>query len=312
MRLPFYSLAAFPVNTRGEGIRECGVQGRKGKRWDNKRSPCRHSPASYDRRAWRNDSGRRGAASPPPVSVADLGPRRRQPAVPAGRAAQRRLVARVRTVPTPGGRAVIQGQPTETQQLSAETEKLNNVAQDTAWGTVSLLAANYSTGGTRGPKKRLNRSPAPRDTGRPRHASLPAPVKREQDASRPANELSENGTCWLAKPRSVERGYRGREANALNGDPRVWTPSHQRSGGKDPLSSSSESPRTDGRGEMLVDPSEQPNPPAPAPGSRPTPGRSNLQQEQACPGLRSTGDIAASAAGLWSSLPRMPAISQPL
>ena len=40
--------------------------------------------------------------------------------------------------------------------------------------------------------------------------------------------------------------------------------------------------------------------------------RSNLLQEQMSPGLRSTGVVAASAAGLWSSLPRSPAESQPL
>lgn len=68
-----------------------------------------------------------------------------------------------------------------------------------------------------------------------------------------------------------------------------------------------------GRGEMLVDPSEQPHqPPIAAPGRLSKHCRSNLQQEQACPGLSGTGDIAASAAGLWSSLPRLPAESQPL
>lgn len=129
----------------------------------------------------------------------------------------------------------------------------------------------------------------------------------------PPNELYEQDSCWLAKPRSLERGYRGRETNALKGDPRVWTPSHQRSGGEDPLSPRSEAPRMAGRGEMLVDPSEQPHQtPIAAPGRFPKHCRSNLQQEQACPGLRSTGDIAASAAGLWSSLPRLPAESQPL
>ena len=69
----------------------------------------------------------------------------------------------------------------------------------------------------------------------------------------------------------------------------------------------------DGRGEMLVDPSVKPqNASAAAPGRLPTPCRSNLQQEQACADLRSTGVITASAAGLWSSLPRLPAESQPL
>ena len=40
--------------------------------------------------------------------------------------------------------------------------------------------------------------------------------------------------------------------------------------------------------------------------------RSNLQQEQACSGLRSTMVIATSAAGLWSSAPYSAAESQPL
>ena len=40
--------------------------------------------------------------------------------------------------------------------------------------------------------------------------------------------------------------------------------------------------------------------------------RSNLQQEQVCPGLRSTMVIATRAAGLWSSAPYSPAESQPL
>lgn len=113
MRLPFYSLAAFPVNTRGEGIRECGVQGRKGKRWDNKRSPCRHSPASYDRRAWRNDSGRRGAASPPPVSAADLSPRRREPAVSRGEQPSAALFRAFGPSPLQGRRTGIQGRLAE-------------------------------------------------------------------------------------------------------------------------------------------------------------------------------------------------------
>ena len=61
------------------------------------------------------------------------------------------------------------------------------------------------------------------------------------------------------------------------------------------------------RGEMLVDPSEQPQTSTLA-----TPAHtlktctSNLQQEEACPDLRSTGVIAASDAGLWSSAPCLP------
>lgn len=67
------------------------------------------------------------------------------------------------------------------------------------------------------------------------------------------------------------------------------------------------------REEMLVDQSER-NPPfkAAAPGCFTKTCISNLQQEQACSGLRSTMVIATSAAGLWSSAPYSPAESQPL
>ena len=56
------------------------------------------------------------------------------------------------------------------------------------------------------------------------------------------------------------------------------------------------------------------NPPAEAaaPGRFTKTCRSNLQQEQACPGLRSTMVIATRAAGLWSSAPYSLAESQPL
>ncbi|MXQ99815.1 hypothetical protein E5288_WYG012593 [Bos mutus] len=67
------------------------------------------------------------------------------------------------------------------------------------------------------------------------------------------------------------------------------------------------------REEMLVDQSErQPTLTAAAPGRFTKTCGSNLQQEQACPGLRSTMVIATSAAGLWSSAPYSPAESQPL
>ena len=184
---------------------------------------------SLEKRQWAS-----GSSFPASRLCCGLEPQAARTRGVAGRAAQRRLVPRVRPAPTPGEEDRDPGTaggtqrrtPTDTRQLSAETGKLNNVAQDTVWGTVSLLAANYSPDGTRGPKKRLDRFAAFRDTARPRHASLPIQVKREQDLSRPANELSEQDSCGLAKPRSLERGYRERETNALNGDPRVWTPSH--------------------------------------------------------------------------------------
>ena len=63
---------------------------------------------------------------------------------------------------------------------------------------------------------------------------------------------------------------------------------------------------------MLVDPKRQPPRPAAAPGHLTDTCRINLQQEQACPGLRSTGVIAASAASLWSSASLSLAETQPL
>lgn len=67
------------------------------------------------------------------------------------------------------------------------------------------------------------------------------------------------------------------------------------------------------REELLVDQSErQPTRKAAAPGRFTKTCRPSLQQEQACPGLRSTMVIATSAAGLWSSAPYSPAESQPL
>ena len=63
---------------------------------------------------------------------------------------------------------------------------------------------------------------------------------------------------------------------------------------------------------MLVDPERQPPYTATAPGHLTNTYRINLQEEKVCPGLRSTGVIAARAAGLWSSASLLPAESQPL
>ena len=63
---------------------------------------------------------------------------------------------------------------------------------------------------------------------------------------------------------------------------------------------------------MLVDPERQPPRTPAAPGHLTDTCRINLQQEQACPDLRSTGVIAASAASLWSSASLSLAESQPL
>ena len=193
--------------------------------------------------------------------------------------------------------------------------------QDNARGTVTLLVASYSPSGIRRQKKRPHRPPAPRDTARPHHASLHVQVKREQEAFRPGDGASARTSTsplstdsgGLAKPRSLARGYRGGETNALNGDPGAWLRSYRRSGVEDPLPARSEAPRMEGLGEMLVDPSDQQPHFAPAaPVRLPKYCRSNLQQEQACSDLRNTGIVAASDAGLWSSAPCLSAESQPL
>jgi len=54
----------------------------------------------------------------------------------------------------------------------------------TSRGARSVSAASYSPGGTQDQRKRPDRSPAPKDTARPCHASLPVQLKQEQDAFR--------------------------------------------------------------------------------------------------------------------------------
>ena len=102
--------------------------------------------------------------------------------------------------------------------------------------------------------------------------------------------------------------------NALNGDPGARAPSHRRSGTKDPLPARSEAPGDEGtRGDAGRPELAAATTPR---GARRQPAsnycRYNLQHEQACPSLRSTGVISTSDAGLWSSAPGLPAESQPL
>ena len=88
----------------------------------------------------------------------------------------------------------------------------------------------------------------------------PGPRRRPGDGApaRPATRPTSTDSGVLAKPRNLEREYRGGETKALNGDLGAWPASHSRSGAEDPLPACSEAPRMGGLGEMLVDPSEQP------------------------------------------------------
>ena len=274
-----------------------------------------------DRRGWRNDSGRRGAATSLPVPGAELSARRR------GRRHGERGDGRARSPAPPcsarsarphsrgggprcrgGRRKPALSADVDTRSLAAKTGKLDNVAPGQRLGHGHSVAS-YSPSGTRGQKKRPHRPPANTDTACPRHASLHVQVKREQDAFRPGNEPSEHGLGRVgqAPEPSTVVPRRGNER------PKRRPRSHRRSGAEDPLPARSEAPRMEELGEMLVDPSDQPPHVTPtAPVHLPKYCRSNLQLEQACPDLRNTGIVAASDAGLWSSAPCSLAESQPL
>ncbi|XDA73318.1 hypothetical protein R6Z07_003642 [Ovis aries] len=199
-------------------------------------------------------SGRRGAVSPPPDSAADLSPRRREPPCP---------------VRSPGPR-------------SRESGRGSRDGRGTQRGSRRRHGNSQP--------KRENRTMWPRTSRGARQARAGHVQAGRRGPGAPANELSEQDSRGLAKPRSLERGYRRKKTNAPDGDPRAWLPSQQRSGVEDPFSARSEVLHMDGRGEMLVDPSEQPHHSSTAaPGRLPEHCRSKLQQEQACPGLSSTG-----------------------
>ena len=161
-------------------------------------------PADH-RRGWRNDSGRRGAATPLPVPGAELSARRR------GRRHGERGDGRARSPAPPcsalsarphsrgggprcrdGRRKPALSADVDTRSLAAKTGKLDNVAPGQRLGHGHSVAS-YSPSGTRGQKKRPHRPPANTDTACPRHASLHVQVKREQDAFRHGNEPSEHG-----------------------------------------------------------------------------------------------------------------------
>ena len=174
------------------------------------------------------------------------------------------LVSRVRPVPEDRDSGTADG---DTRPLPAETGKLDNVAPGhRPWHVHSF--ASYSPSGTHGQRKHPERPPAPRDTALPRHARLHVQVKRagrvqarRRGPGAPATRPTSTGQA--PEPRAgVLRG----ETKALNGDPGAWPASHRRSGAEDPLPARSEAPRMGGLGEMLVDPSEQPQLWSAAPG----------------------------------------------
>ena len=188
----------------------------------------------------------------------------------------------------------------------------------TSLGARSVSAASYSPGGTQDQRKRPDRSPAPRDTARPCHASLPVQLKQEQDAFRP-------GDGAPARPPTSRTHAGWPDAAAWSGviaarkrTPQTATQEPSRRANSSPACKplSLPAPKSHiwmGAGRCWsTRASSHTNAPTAAPGRFPKHCRSNLQQEQACPGLSGTGDISASAAGLWSSLPRLPAESQPL
>ena len=243
----------------------------------------------------------------------------------AGRAAQSSLVPRVRPGPTPGLNArnscMAGGNPApsadgDTRPFSAERGKQEKVEPG------QRARHRYSPCRELYPRrtKRSDRLTVSRNTARPRHASLTVHVRHEQDASglgdgaqglsprSPASSIS----ARLSKTQSLERGTakerrtpltvtqeRGRRATGTLARKTLSLPAPKPRGWKG--AGRCWSTRVSGilRKAAALD-------------RLPKPCRSNLQQKQACLGLHNTGDMAASAAGLWSSAPFSPAKPQPL
>ena len=168
----------------------------------------------------------------------------------------------------PSRRTGIQGRPTETHDHSQpRRENWTMWPQDTAHGTFThsrAIAQAVPTG-----RGNIPNAPQLLET-RPFLATQDYTFKSsEQDASRPGDgaparpATRPTSTGQAPEPRAgVLRG----ETKALNGDPGAWPASHRRSGAEDPLPARSEAPRMGGLGEMLVDPSEQPQLWSAAPG----------------------------------------------
>ena len=175
--------------------------------------PAKTARPADDRRAWRNNSGRRGAGTPLPGPGADLNPRprgREQSLAPTSSA--------FGPSPLQGKRARIQVRPAEASTISPRRHTATP-SQDGKTGQRgpghgsehNHSVASYSPCGTRGQRKRPERHPAPRDKARPRRASLSIQAKREQDASRPgdgaparpATSPRSTDSGGLAKPRSL-------------------------------------------------------------------------------------------------------------
>ena len=147
----------------------------------------------------------------------------------------------------------------------------------TSRGARSVSAASYSPAGTRDQRKLPDRSPAPRDTVRPCHANLPVHVRREQNAfgpgegapARPPTSSPSKTRAGWPNPAAwsgviAERKLTPQTVTQEPGRRATSTPPWKT------LSARSEVTRMDGRGVMLVDPSEQPHqPPIAAPGRLP-------------------------------------------
>ena len=160
-----------------------------------------------------------------------------------------------------------------------------------------------------------------RDTARPRHASLNVHVRREQDASRHGDGAQRRSPTRPASTVSAKLWRR----------PRPWS-GGTAEGRRTPLTVTQEpgrratgtpalktlyllAPKLCGwknEGRCWSTRASGNLPKAAALDRLSKPCGSNLQQEQTCLGHHSTGDIAASAASLWSSIPVSLAEWQPL
>ena len=154
-------------------------RGRKGNSRDHRRSPRRRSPACGRSQSLEKRQCRRGAATPLHDPGADLNPKPQGPvhgdscaAGMAGRAAP----CFTRSA-RPGGPGFRDGRRRHTTTPSRDG-KTGQCGPRTPPGARSLSFASYSPSGTHGQRKHPDRPPAPRDTARPRHASLLVQVKR--------------------------------------------------------------------------------------------------------------------------------------
>ena len=135
---PPCSPATFPVVTPGEGTRVCGVHtnAEAARRTEGTTGCDDAARPAADRRAWRNDSGRRGAAIPLPGPGAELSTRRRgrghglarSPAPPCSARSARPHCRGGGPRCRDGRRKPEPSADVDTRPLAAKTGKLDNVA----------------------------------------------------------------------------------------------------------------------------------------------------------------------------------------